>query len=146
MKNFKILVLAVVFTGVLLAQSQQMQSRALSTSEMQRQNHKIVKMASKALSKHLPQAVDRYTALVKVDGVNSTLIYTYEINTGAKSDEAVIKEDKSRMKRAVVNGICLHNKRFLDAQIGITYIYRSVTTKRELFRFTVTQAECPQPK
>ncbi|SFV61252.1 hypothetical protein MNB_SV-6-948 [hydrothermal vent metagenome] len=146
MSSFKILTIAIVLTKIVLAQPQQIQNRALSTSEMQKQNHKIVKMASRALSKNLPQSVDRYTALVAVDGVNSTLIYTYEINTGAKSDEAVIKEDKSRMKKAVVNGICLHNKRFLDADIGITYIYRSVATKRELFRFTVTKSVCPQAK
>ena len=146
MSSFKILAVVIVLTEIVLAQTQQVQSKALNTIEMQRQNHRIVKMASRALSKNLPQSVDRYTALVKVDGVNSTLIYTYEINTGAKSDAAVIKEDKSRMKKAVVNGICQYNKRFLDAQIGITYIYRSVTTKRELFRFTVTQSECPQDK
>jgi len=142
MSSFKILTIVIMFTEIVLAQSQQIESRSLSTDEMQKQNHKIVEMASLALSKNLPQTIDRYTTLIKVEGIGSKLIYTHEINTGAKSDEAVIKEDKSRMEKAVTHGLCQSSKRFIDADIDIIYIYKSFATKKELFRFIVTQKEC----
>ena len=95
------------------------------------------------ISKTLPQTVDKYTVLTKVEGKDTTITYTFEINTGAKSDEAVKKEDRTRMKKAVTTGICQSSKRFIDAQINISYIYIGVNSKAELFRFDVTQADCP---
>ncbi len=146
MSSFKILTIVLMFTELVLAQTQQIQGKALSAIEIQKKNHAIVKMVSRKLSMHLPQAVDQYTALVKVDGVNSTLIYTYEINTGNKSDQEVREKDKSHMKKAVISTICQYNKDFLDTGITIIYIYKNITTKRELFRFTVTQSECSKDK
>ncbi len=115
----------------------------LPVQEMQKQKREIVKLSSEEISKTLPQTVDKYTTLTKVEGKDTTITYTFEINTGAKSDEAVKKEDRTRMQQAVTTGICQSSKRFIDAQINISYIYISAKTKAELFRFDVTQADCP---
>jgi len=115
----------------------------LPIEEMQKQKNEIVKLSSEEISKTLPQTVDKYTILTKVEGKESTIVYTFEINTGAKSDEAVKKEDRTRMQKAVTTGICQSSKRFIDAQINISYIYIGAKSKAELFRFDVTQADCP---
>ena len=115
----------------------------LPMEEMQKQKREIVKLSSEEISKTLPQTVDKYTTLTKVEGKDTTITYTFEINTGAKSDEAVKKEDRTRMQKAVTTGICQSSKRFIDAQINISYIYISANSKVELFRFDVTQADCP---
>jgi len=143
MKNIcKILLTVVVWSQILVAESNQIDSRELPTSEMQKQNRKIVELASSELSKKLPQKIDNYTSLISVDGVDTTLIYTFEINTGVKRDETIIKEDQSRMKKAVTYGVCKNNGRFLDSQIGITYIYRSLATQKELFKFEIDKSNC----
>ncbi len=120
-----------------------LKSQEMPSSEMQKQNQQIVKMASEEMTKTLPQKVDKYTTLQRVEGKGTRLTYVFEINTGAKSDETVIKEDRSRMKKAVTNGICTSSKRFLDAQIDITYLYTSAASKAKLFQFDVSQADCP---
>jgi len=125
------------------AEGQQIQTKDLPQKEMQKQNREIVRLSSEEISKTLPQTVDKYTTLTTVQGKDTTLVYTFEINTGAKSDETVKKEDRTRMQKAVTTGICQSAKRFIDAQINISYIYISANTKVELFRFDVTQADCP---
>lgn len=136
--------------GVILVLSQSSLSEGLQTKtgefpqkEMQKQNREIVKLSSEEISKTLPQTIDKYTVLTTVEGKDNTLIYTFEINTGAKSDEAVKKEDRTRMQQAVTTGICQSAKRFLESQINISYVYISANTKAELFRFDITQADCP---
>ena len=125
------------------AEEQQIQTKDLPQKEMQKQNREIVRLSSEEISKTLPQTVDKYTTLTTVQGKDTTLVYTFEINTGAKSDETVKKEDRTRMQKAVTTGICQSAKRFIDAQINISYIYISTASKAELFRFDVTQADCP---
>ena len=122
----------------------QAQSRNMPQAEMQKQNKEIVQLVAEELNKTLPQTIDKYTQLVKIEGKDTTLLYVYEINTGVKSDESVQKEDKTRMKEAVTYGICRSSKRFLEAQISISYIYVSAKSKVELFRFDVSQTDCPQ--
>jgi len=119
------------------------QQKDLPVEEMQKQKREIVKLSSEEISKTLPQTVDKYTTLTKVEGKESTITYTFQINTGAKSDETVKKEDRTRMQKAVTTGICQSSKRFIEAQINISYIYISAKSKAELFRFDVTQADCP---
>lgn len=110
--------------------------------KIQTQNQEIVKLAAKEISSQLPQKIDDYTQLVKIEAKDESLLYTYEINTGAKSDEMVIKEDKSRMKKAVTMGICSSSDRFLQSGIDIAYIYASAKSKKELFRFDVSKKDC----
>ncbi len=106
------------------------------------QNQEIVQLAAKEISSQLPQKIDDFTQLVKLEGKGQTLLYTYEINTGAKSDDTVINEDKSRMKKAVTQGICKSSERFLISGIDISYIYASAKSKKELFRFDVSRKDC----
>jgi hypothetical protein len=103
-------------------------------------------MVVKEISKDLPQKVDRYTTMSKIRDENLTLIYTFEINTGVKSDEAVRKEDKPRMQKAISRGICQSSKRFLDAGVTLTYEYMSASSKEELFTFGMNQEKCKRLK
>ncbi len=140
-----LLTLSIILTlsQLSFAEGQQVQTKEFPQKEMQKQNREIVKLSSEEISKTLPQTVDKYTTLTTVQGKDTTLVYTFEINTGAKSDEAVKKEDRTRMQKAVTTGICQSAKRFLDAQISISYVYISANSKAELFRFDITQADCP---
>ena len=111
--------------------------------KVRQQNIEVVKAAAKELSANLPQKVDEYTQLVDLKAEGENLLYTFEINTGAKSDEATIKEAEERqMKVRVTGGICRSSKRFLESGIGISYIYRSAASKKQLFRYNVTNQTC----
>jgi len=121
---------------------EQVSAEEYPLTDMQKQNRTIVKMASETLSKSLPQKIDRYTTLIKIEGQKETLVYIFEINTGKKSDDEVKSEDQKRMKYAVTNGICNSSQRFLEADIQITYLYLSAKSKKELFRFDVGKADC----
>ncbi|MEA3492492.1 MAG: hypothetical protein U9R27_11395 [Campylobacterota bacterium] len=142
-RSFLAIAMILTLSQWVSAEPEQLQSKEFPLKEMQKQNREIVKLASEEISKTLPQKIDEYTTLMSVGGKDTTLVYKFEINTGAKSDETVKKEDRTRMKQAVTNGICHSAKRFLDAQIDISYIYISAKSKAELFRFDITQAECP---
>jgi hypothetical protein len=122
------------------------QQQEFPTEQLKKQNKELLKLAATEINKTLPQTIDKYTTLTKVEGKDTTILYTYEINTGSKSDETVQKEDKSRMKEAVTYGICKGSKRFLDAQINISYLYISAKSKVELFRFDVSQSDCMHVK
>ena len=123
-----------------------MEEREYPVDKLREQNRKIIQMVVTEISKDLPQKVDKYTTMSKVRDENLTLIYTFEINTGAKSDEAVIKEDRPRMEKAISRGICQSSKRFLDAGITLTYEYISASSKKELFSFTLNQERCKKLK
>ena len=110
--------------------------------DLKTQNREIVALVVKELSRDLPKRVDQYTEFVAIKNNGLTLIYIFEITTGAKSDEAIIKEDHSRMREAVTQGVCRSSQRFLDAQINISYLYQSAKSKAKLFQFDITQADC----
>ena len=114
--------------------------------KIREQNQKIIKMVVKEISKDLPQEVDKYTTMIKIRDKNLTLIYTFEINTGSKSDESVRKEDKFRMEKSITKGVCQSSKRFLDAGITLIYEYKSASSKKELFAFTLNQEKCKKLK
>lgn len=113
-----------------------------NVQDLKVQNRKIVGLVVEELSKDLPKTVDQYTQFVGIKSDDLTLIYIFEINTGVKSDESIQKEDHSRMKSAVTQGVCRSSQRFLDAQINISYLYQSAKTKAKLFQFDITQADC----
>ena len=112
--------------------------------KMKEQITKIIKMTVTEVSKGLPQKIDKYTEITKVRDENLTLIYTFNINTGAKSDETVKKEGKERMEKPVSKGICQSSKRFLDAGVTLRYEYFSKSTQKELFTFTLNQKKCKE--
>ena len=107
------------------------------------QNTEVLKFAKEELSKQLPQKIDPYTTLVNISTKDSTLIKTYEINSGSKSDETIIKEDHSRMKKAITKGTCQTSQRFLKSGISLSYVYMSAKSKVKLFQFDVSKKDCP---
>lgn len=111
-------------------------------AQLKIQNKQIIKLVVKEIEKTLPQKIDSYTTFTSIKAEDLTLVSTYEINTGAKSDEAVRRDDKERMGSFVVEGICQSSKRFLQGDINVTYVYISKNTQAELFRFEVTPKNC----
>jgi hypothetical protein len=127
---------------VLFAQSLPVKNQDVSPQQLQKQNTEIAKLVATELSKDLPKIVDKFTKFTKIEAIDANLIYTFEINAGAKSDESIIKNDKKRMEKGVTSGICKSSKRFMDALITITYIYRSAATGSKLFQFDIDQQKC----
>jgi len=138
----KKLLLTLLITLELFASQMQMQNRNISTKDMKTQNKEIAKLAAQEINKSLPQKIDKYTTLKRVESKNSTIIYIFELNIAPKADETIIKEDHNRMKEAVTRGTCATSQRFLQADITLQYIYTSATTKKELFRFNINQKSC----
>lgn len=125
-----------------LPQSNDPAMKSKADQQLKLQNKEIVKLVVEELGSKLPQAVDKYTQFTDIKSDGLKLLYTYEINTGAKSDASVRKEDKKRMESFIVKGICQSSKRFLESNIDIAYIYNSAASKSELFRFDVTKSDC----
>ena len=143
MKNIILIaILLVSFGEFSFGKDLKIRTQEFPKKEMQKQKNEIAKIMAQGLSKNLPQVVDNYTTLSKIISQNSTLVYTFEINTGVKKDETIIKKDYSRMRRAVINGVCQSSNKLLEAGISTTYIYINSKTKKLLFRFDITQSEC----
>lgn len=107
------------------------------------QNEEVLRMTVEELSKGVPQKIDHYTTLVKVDSEALTLVYHYEIDTGAKRDEAVRAEDHARMHKAVTQGTCTTSRRFLESGISLSYRYNIAHSKARLFVIDVSKKDCP---
>jgi len=122
------------------------EGQAYPIAKIKEQNQQIIKMVVTEISKTLPQKVDKYTNMTKIEDKNVTLIYTFEIDTGSKNDKDVQKEDKPRMEKAVTKGVCQSSKRFLDAEIILNYTYLNASTKKELFTFSINQKKCKELK
>lgn len=139
-----ILALVMITTLGSLSLSADLKSKTgeLPTKEMKSQNKEVVRMAVEEIKSTLPQVVDKYTSFTDINNEGLTLVYTFEINTGAKSDKAVIKDSKDRMQKVIKKGICQSSKRFLNSQINISYTYINAITKAPLYRFDITQKDC----
>jgi hypothetical protein len=111
--------------------------------EMKAQNKEIAKLVAEEISSTLPQVVNKFTTITSVKSQDTTIVYTFEINTGAKSDETVRNEDRTKMSQAITTGICQSSSKFLQAGINTTYLYVSAKTKANLFRFDISQKDCP---
>ncbi len=144
MKNILLFLLlfgsSLIFANEALKVDPLVQARA--DEQIKIQNKNIIKHVVDEISSTLPQSVDKYTTFTNIFSDDLTLIYTFEIDTGAKSDEAVIKDDKPRMASYVKKGICQSSKRFLQSNINIKYIYKSASSKKELFFFYVEAKDC----
>ncbi|MEA2091562.1 MAG: hypothetical protein U9O83_04240, partial [Campylobacterota bacterium] len=116
----------------LLASDTSLKTGTFPYKDIKEQNKEIAKLVAQEISETLPKIVDKYTTLVNIKSVDATLIYTFEINTGVKSDETIRKEDKSRMKKAITTGVCQSSEKFLAAGINTSYIYISAKTKAHL--------------
>ena len=135
-------ILLITSTQLILANNLKVKQQDVSPQQLQKQNKEITKLAAEQLSKDLPQIVDKYTVATAIEAKGTKLIYTYEINTGAKSDKAIIKEDRTAWERVYIENVCKRSKRFLDAQVELSYVYISSKTKVKLFQFYVSQAKC----
>ncbi|MBT3280554.1 MAG: hypothetical protein HOF69_02155 [Campylobacteraceae bacterium] len=144
MKNIlkSTLISLLLCTSHLVASDAKMQQQNLTAEQMQKQKKTIIDLASKEFSKNTPIKIDNYTTFTGVHGTPSSLVWNFDINTGAKSDKAIQEEDHSRMESAVTTGVCEKSKRFFDAQIDISYIYYSSKTKVKLFQFDITYDKC----
>jgi len=140
MKKTILLILALSIS--LLASEIKMKTGEFPKKEMKKQNIEIAQLTAASLSKDLPHTIDKYTTLTKIVNEGTTLVWTFEINTGAKSDESIRNEDHSKMKKAVTKGICQSSSKFLIAGINTSYIYISAKTKADLFRFDISQKDC----
>ncbi len=138
----KIALLFLALSLSLFASEMKIKTGELPAKEMKKQNIEIASLTAASLSKDLPHTIDKYTTLTKVVSEKTTIIWTFEINTGAKSDKTVINEDHTHMKKAVTKGICQSSNKFLTAGINTTYIYVSTKTKVELFRFEISREDC----
>ena len=117
-------------------------SAPLASEQIYKQRENFVKMMASELSRQLPQQVDRYTTLLKVEPKKNTLLYIFSINDKNKTDEAIVKEDHSRMEKVVTRGVCLKSKKLFESGINTTYVYKSAKTGRELFHFDITKEKC----
>ncbi len=138
----KIALLLLTLSLSLFSSDIKIKTGELPAKEMKKQNIEIAALTATSLSKDLPHTIDKYTTLTKVVSENTTIIWTFEINTGAKSDKTVMNEDHTRMKKAVTKGICQSSDKFLTAGINTSYIYLSAKTKAELFRFDISREDC----
>ena len=134
-----------IFLQNLFAQNMPVKYQNVSQEKMQEQNVEIAALASQEISKNLPQKIDKYTTLQSIKNNKATLVYTFLIDDKTKSDATIRKEDHSRMQKAVTQGLCQSSKRFLQAGIDISYIYKSAKSKKLLFRFDITKDKCNYP-
>ncbi len=130
------------FANKELPQSNDPAAQAKADQQLKLQNKKIISLVVEEVGKTLPQKVDAYTQYVSIKSEGLKLVSTFEINTGAKSDESVIKEDKARMQDIISTGVCKNSKRFLESDIAVAYAYVSEKTKKLLFRFDLTKKDC----
>jgi hypothetical protein len=119
------------------------QNKKVIPDALKEQNRNVVKMAAEEMSKSLPIEVDKLTNLVDIKADDTTLVYVFEIDIAPKSDEAVKKEDHSRMQKTITDGVCRSSERFLKSDISIKYIYKNKHTKTELFTFDIDKENCP---
>jgi hypothetical protein len=117
------------------------QAQQNANKQLKLQNKTILSMAVERLNKDVPKKIDDFTTLESISSKNLTLIYHFSINA-KKSDDAIIKEDHSRMKTMVTKGTCHSSKRFLESDINILYVYKSAKSQKELFQIDVTKKDC----
>jgi hypothetical protein len=143
MKNIVLLVTIIVsLIQICVAKDLPIKNQDVSPAQLQKQNKKIAQLAAKQLSKNLPQVINKSTTIVSIKAVDTTLIYTYEIKSGAKSDDAIRAEDRTAWEKVFVKNVCERSKRFMDAQISLSYVYTSAISKEKLFQFDVDQQKC----
>ena len=113
----------------------------LSIDKLREQNLNIVRKAVEGIGENLPQKVDEYTQIVAIDSNGTKLIYTFEVQSGPQSDEAM-RQKGARMAPRIKEGICHSSKRFLQADISIRYRYISSATQKEILVVDVNKSRC----
>jgi len=113
----------------------------LGIDKLREQNLNIVQKAVEGIRETLPQRVDDYTQIIAIDSNGTELIYTFEVQSGPQTDEAMKAKGK-RMIPRIQRGICTSSKRFLQVDISIRYRYISSATKNEILLVDVDKSNC----
>ncbi len=113
----------------------------LSPDKLKEQNLNVVQKAVEGIGETLPQKVDDFTNIVAIDSNGTKLIYTFEVQSGPQSDEAM-RQKGEKMAPRIKKGICMTSKRFLQADISIKYRYISSATKNEILSVDVDKQSC----
>ena len=121
-----------------------LQQQTLSVEKMREQNLNVVQKAVEGIGETLPQKVDKFTTLTKVDSNGTQLIYIFEVDGGMRSDAVLKEEGEKRIAPVVKRGICHQLKRFLDSDIDISYRYLSKATKHQVLKVDVSKKDCVQ--
>jgi len=114
----------------------------LTVDKMRAQNLNVVKKAVEGIGKTLPQKVDGFTTLERIESNGTRLIYTFVVDGGPKSDRALREEGRKRMAPVVEAGICQSAKRFLQSGIDISYRYLSKATGAKILQVDVSERNC----
>ncbi len=117
----------------------------LSVDKLRAQNRIVVQKAAEGIGETLPQKVDPFTKLIAIDANGTRLIYTFEVNTGAKSD-ATLRKEGARIAPRILEGICRSADRFMQADISLTYRYISSASRAEVLRVDADKSKCPQKR
>lgn len=113
----------------------------LSPDKLKEQNLNVVQKAVEGIRETLPQKVDDFTNIVAIDSNGTKLIYTFEVQSGPQSDEAM-RQKGEKMAPRIKEGICMTSKRFLQADISIKYRYISSATQKEILSVDVDKYQC----
>ncbi len=115
----------------------------LSVDKLREQNRIVVQKAAEGIGETLPQKVDDFTKLVAIDSNGTRLIYTFEVTSGPKSD-ATLRQEGDKMAPRILSGICRSAKRFMAADIALTYRYISSASRHEILRVDADKSRCPE--
>ena len=117
----------------------------LTIDKLRQQNLTVVKKAVEGIRQTLPQKVDNYTQFVAIDSNGTRLIYTFAVDAGPKTDEALQAKGK-KMAPRVLKGMCSSADRFIQADIALTYRYVNKATQTEILRVDADKHLCPEKK
>lgn len=116
-------------------------TREMSIDKLKQQNRELVQKAVEGLNENLPQRVDALTQFVGVEGNGTNLTYLFDVEAGPKSD-ATLQKEGAAMAPRIRQGICATAKRFLQADITLTYRYRSHATQQTILEVDVNKTQC----
>ncbi len=117
----------------------------LTIDKLRQQNLTVVKKAVEGIRLTLPQKVDQFTQFVAIDSNGTRLIYTFAVDAGPKTDEALRAKGK-KMAPRVLKGMCGSADRFIQADIALTYRYVNKATQTEILRVDADKKLCPEKK
>jgi hypothetical protein len=116
-------------------------TREMSIDKLKQQNRELVQKAVEGLNENLPQKVDDFTQFVGVEGNGTKLTYLFDVDAGPKSD-ATLRKEGTAMAPRIRTGICATAKRFLQADITLSYRYRNRTTGTPVLVVDVNKTQC----
>ena len=117
----------------------------LSIDKIRQQNLTVVQKAVEGIRKTLPQKVDNYTQFVAIESNGTRLIYTFSVDAGPKTDDALRAQGRGMAPR-IFKGMCTSAERFIQADIALTYRYINKATQAEILRVDADKKLCPEKK